>query len=275
MERSPASFQGVPRGTLDSRAPECSTWNVLIPTEPKDGEDLRARARVEAEKALATSLEELEFDLEGDQQLRLIALAEMVIDWGRSTNLTGHRTPLAVTRHLIVEALALHRTIEIHLEPGRSGSRLVDLGSGAGFPGIPIAIARPELEVSLVDSRERRHHFQRAARRALGVGNLEPLLGRMEELEPVRGSLVIAQAVARSQEVLGWAAPWVQEGGTLILPGAEGAPDPGPHPGLLARGRVTYRVPGVDHARCFWSYQRSRQERTDSNFRSKPDPKRD
>ena len=228
---------------------------------------------MDAEKALAASWEEL--DLEADLQPRLVDLAEMVIDWGRSTNLTGHRTPLAVTRHLIVEALALHQAIEVHLGSSRPGSRLVDLGSGAGFPGIPIAIVRPELEVSLVDSRERRHHFQRAARRALGVGNLEPVLGRMEELEPVRAALVIAQAVARPQEVLGWAAPWVQEGGALILPGSEDAPDPGPDRHLVARGRVRYRAPGMDHARCFWCYQRPGQELADSSFRGEPDPKQD
>ena len=119
-----------------------------------------------------------------------------------------------------------------------------------------MAIVRPDVEVLLVDSRERRHHFQRAIRRALGLDQLEPLLGRMEELEPRPGRLVIAQAVARSEEVLAWAAPWVSSGGSLVLPGSEGAPDPGLHPELQAHGRVDYPVPGTERSRSFWWYQR-------------------
>jgi len=205
---------------------------------------------------LETASEELGLELADDAHERLTALAEMVIEWGRSTNLTGHKTALAVIRHLVIEALALCTAIERQARPTSAGSRLVDLGSGAGFPGIPMAIVRPDLEVLLVDSRERRHHFQRAARRALGLDHLEPLLGRMEELEPRPGRLVIAQAVAQSEEVLAWAAPWVGGGGTLVLPGAEGAPDPGAHPELRARGRVDYPVPGGDRVRSFWWYQR-------------------
>jgi 16S rRNA (guanine527-N7)-methyltransferase len=189
-----------------------------------------------------------------------VALAEMLVEWGRSTNLTGHRTPLAVIQHLVIEALALHQAVEAQDGPCAPGAHLVDLGSGAGFPGIPIAIAHPQLEVTLVDSRERRHHFQRAVRRELGVNNLNPRLGRMEELDPGLGSRVIAQAVAPSRKVLGWAARWVGPGGVLVLPGAGDAPNPGAHPGLLSRGRVAYHVPAPGSVRCFWWYGRPRLE---------------
>ncbi|MCS5635979.1 MAG: 16S rRNA (guanine(527)-N(7))-methyltransferase RsmG [Myxococcota bacterium] len=201
-------------------------------------------------------MEELGLDLAEDRRRRLVTLAEMLIEWGRSTNLTGHRTALAVVQHLVIEALALHQAVEAQAGPCEPGSRLVDLGSGAGFPGIPIAIAHPRLDVTLVDSRERRHHFQRAVRRELGVTNLDPRLGRIEELEPGFGTVVIAQAVAPARQVLGWAARWVAAGGALVLPGSVDAPDPGPHPDLLGRGRVAYRVPGSGLARCFWWYRR-------------------
>ena len=85
---------------------------------------------------------------------------------------------------------------------------MVDLGSGAGFPGLPIALLHPERTVTLVESRERRHHFQRAAVRELGIANAVLRLGRAEVLFPEPSSLVMAQAMASPQQVVAWMLPW-------------------------------------------------------------------
>ena len=153
---------------------------------------------------LGASLDDLGLALDESRQLKLVGLARMLIDWGRSTNLTGHRSVVEATRHLVVGALALQKSIESQVG-SQEGCTLVDLGSGAGFPGIPIAIANPSCPVTLVESRERRHHFQRAVRRDLGVANLDPRWGRMEALAPSPADWVIAQAVAAPPRVLEWA----------------------------------------------------------------------
>jgi len=180
----------------------------------------------------------------------------MVVDWGRSTNLTGHQTVGGVIRHLVVDALALLAAIDGEIGAGREGG-LVDLGSGAGFPGIPIAIARPALSVVLVDSRERRHHFQRAVRRQLSVANIEPRIGRIETLPPSPAGLVIAQAVAPPPRVLGWGIEWAEPGGFLVIPGGGEAPDPGSHPEVAEQGQIAYAVPNHSALRSFWWCRRS------------------
>ena len=95
---------------------------------------------------------------------------------------------------------------------------LADIGSGAGFPGLPFAILRADCRVTLVESRERRHHFQRQVIRQLGLDNVRAELGRAEALEPSLHAAAIAQAVARPADALPLLLPWVEIGGLLLFP---------------------------------------------------------
>ncbi|MCG8590553.1 MAG: class I SAM-dependent methyltransferase [Proteobacteria bacterium] len=157
-------------------------------------------------------------------------LAVLLHDWGQRINLTGHGTPEAILRGLILDALALERV----LPPLVS---LVDLGAGAGFPGLPLAVARPHCRFVLVEARAKRHHFQRAAVRALGLDHVEPRLGRIEGLEPERFAGVIAQALAAPERALEWMRPWCLEGGWLLLPGGPALRDLA-QPGWLERAET-------------------------------------
>jgi 16S rRNA (guanine527-N7)-methyltransferase len=159
--------------------------------------------------------------VEGFAELRLPAeplalerfekLALLLDRWSQRINLTGHRGPAQIADRLLLEAAALSQV----LPPADS---LADLGSGAGIPGIPLAICRPHCAVRLVESRERRHHFQRAAIRELGLENATALLGRAEQLDVRPSGGVIAQAIARPDQALVWMRRWVAPGGWLALP---------------------------------------------------------
>ena len=173
---------------------------------------------------------------------RLAALASLVAQWNRRMNLTGHRTAETVARRLVLDALAL-----AHAVPGFT--ELADLGSGAGFPGLPIAIRHPERRVTLVESRERRHHFQRAVLRDLGLANVQALRGRAEELDPIPHAAVVVQAVA---DPLGWMLPWARPGGLLLLPCAGMPPPPPRHAQASAFRLVSYRVPLGGPPRSVW-----------------------
>jgi len=205
------------------------------------------------------SLAALGLELEEAAQRRLLALARHLIDWGATRNLTGHRDVVEVVKYRIVDALALNQAIESEVGRLESGE-IVDLGSGAGFPGIPIAIARPDLSVLLVESRERRHHFQRAVRRELGLENLEPRLGRIETLTPSPADLVLAQAVAAPHQVLSWGIGWVRAGGFLVIPGGSEPPEPGLHPAVGEQGSARYTLPGAAEKRSFWWGKRIESE---------------
>lgn len=141
---------------------------------------------------------------------RLGSLAELVARWTRRVDLTGHRTAQAIARRLVLGALALARAVP-------DFRTLADLGSGAGFPGLPIAIERADRSVTLVESRERRHHFQLAAIRALGLANARALHGRAEELPAEPHDLVVVQAVGDSEVALGWMLRWARPGGAVVL----------------------------------------------------------
>ena len=171
-----------------------------------------------AAEALERGLAELELEASDEQRTRLLTLAALTQSWGQRLNLTGHRSVLRIVERLLLDAAALLAA----LPPLDS---LADLGSGAGYPGLPIAILRPELRVTLVEARERRHHFQKAARRELGLQNATPRLGRAESLEPEPHSGVIAQAMAQPEAALAWMLPWAAPGAWLILPGAGNVPD--------------------------------------------------
>lgn len=181
----------------------------------------------------------------------LAALACLLAQWAARMNLTGHRSPEAIARRLVLDALAFGQALGLG-EP----ASLADLGSGAGFPGLPLAILWPRCRVTLVDARERRHHFQRAAVRSLGLTNVEPRRGRIEALPAELHQVVVAQALARPEEAVALMLPWVAPGGWLVLPQSAGAaPIDAPAPLVNARMR-SYVVPAGGPQRALWAAQR-------------------
>lgn len=184
---------------------------------------------------------------------KLVDFAGVLARWAPSINLTGHREPEAILRRLVLDAAALWEALP------RVAS-VVDLGSGAGVPGLPIAILAPDVQVLLVEARLRRHHFQRAARRTLGLENVSLRRGRIESLECEPAELVVAQAVAAPQRVLPWMLPWARAGGWLAIPGSERAPDPLAEASseLVVEARVVrYRVPLGGPERTVWLARRA------------------
>jgi len=168
---------------------------------------------------------------------RLAALAELVAAWGQRINLSGHRSPEQIADRLILDAAALAAVLPAF-------ESLADLGSGAGFPGLPIAILYPEAELVLVEAHRRRHHFQRAAVRELQITNTRPLHGRIERLEPTPCSVALAQAVAPAVEAAELIRPWARPGGWLAIPAASDAPLPGFAAVHGQVREVAYLVPG-------------------------------
>ncbi len=193
---------------------------------------------------LDRGLRELGLPASEAQREALLDLARLVDHWGARINLTGHRGFLEVFRGLVLGSIALVAELP-------EAESLVDLGSGAGFPGLPAAILRPRCRVTLVEARLKRHHFQRAAIRELGLDNARPILGRAEELEPSQNAVVVAQAVARPESALELMAPWAAPGGIVILPGGI-VPPSATHPSVSLERMGRYRVPCGGPERTLW-----------------------
>ncbi len=108
--------------------------------------------------------------------------------------------------------------VALEIEAVARAGRIADLGSGAGFPGVALAVALPNAEVSLVESRRRRCEFLERLCAAAEIENARVVCTRAEEWRAGRGScdLVLARALASQPVVLEYAAPLLREGGTLV-----------------------------------------------------------
>ncbi len=182
---------------------------------------------------------------QADQLTRLVTL---LAEWAPRMNLTGHRDPMEIASRLVLDAAALVHCLP-ELDPA---IQLADLGSGAGFPGLPIAILRPHLGVLLIDSRQKRHHFQREARRQLGLERVTPILGRSDEIESRPCDVVVAQAMSQPDQALASMRLWCRAGGILVLPAAETAERPELRGEAETLERRSYRVPFTGVQRQLW-----------------------
>jgi len=153
----------------------------------------------------------LALTLPADAAEQLMAYAELLTKWNRTYNLTAIRDPLEmVSRHLLDSLAVLP-----HLPIG-DGAAVADVGSGAGLPGIPFAIARPKWRVTLNDSIQKKAAFLRQTAIELGLRNVEVHEGRVEAWRPAaRFAVVISRAFADLHEFMAKCRHLVAPGGLL------------------------------------------------------------
>jgi 16S rRNA (guanine527-N7)-methyltransferase len=145
---------------------------------------------------------------------------DLLLEANAALNLTSVREPEAVERRHIAESLAVVRALE---EAGRlpTGARAIDVGSGGGVPGIPLAIARSDVAVTLLEATGKKAAFLDRAARELGLANVRVLARRAEEAahdpdERERYDLAVARAVAPLATLAELTLPFVRLGGALV-----------------------------------------------------------
>jgi 16S rRNA (guanine527-N7)-methyltransferase len=153
------------------------------------------------------------------------AYLDLLLHWNARTNLTAIREPEAIVARHFGESVFVARQLA-GLVP--VDGTLLDFGSGAGFPGLPIQIVMPALHVTLAESQGKKAAFLREAGRALAL-NAEVWAKRVEDMPPARTFDVVAlRAVDRMEDALRAARIRVRAGGILaVLRGVEGAADDG------------------------------------------------
>jgi 16S rRNA (guanine527-N7)-methyltransferase len=125
---------------------------------------------------LSTGARELGIQLSETQHSQLLAYLALLIKWNKAYNLTAVRKPdEMVSRHLL-DSLSVVPFVE--------GERWLDVGSGGGMPGIPLAIMFPEMKVSLLDSNGKKARFQTQVKLELKLDNMQVIHSRAEEFQP-------------------------------------------------------------------------------------------
>jgi 16S rRNA (guanine527-N7)-methyltransferase len=183
--------------------------------------------------------------LDADMAERLLRLLDELRLWNRAYNLTAieEREAMVVT-HLL-DSLAAHADL--------AGERIADVGTGAGFPGLPLAISNPQRQFTLIDATAKKVRFVAHAARTLGLNNVQAVQARAEAMHPEQPfDTILARAVGSLAELAQLAQPLARPGTRLLAykgrrPDAELASLPA---GWQLVGVRVVQIPGLDAERC-------------------------
>jgi len=147
--------------------------------------------------------------LSAEQAELLLVLLDELDDWNQRMNLTAIRDrDQQIAKHLL-DSLSIHAFLR--------GKRIADIGTGAGFPGLPLALVNPDREFTLLDSTAKKLRFVEHAAARMGLANVTTVHARAEVFKPKeRFDCVLARAVGPIETFVHWCGPLVIGGGRLL-----------------------------------------------------------
>jgi len=166
----------------------------------------------ENRKLLGDAAKELGIDLSLDQIDKFDIFSKELQRWNSKLNLTSLKDPSDIILKHYIDSLTISPLIT-------SGSKLLDIGSGGGFPSIPLKIVRQDIDVLSVDSVQKKINFQRQVARLIGIENFRAVHSRIEDLfNEFAGTFdfVVARAVADISILARMATQFLSDGGRLI-----------------------------------------------------------
>ena len=218
------------------------------------------------EEILTARAAEAGIPLTAEQVGQFSVYNEMLLDWNTRMNLTALTAPEDVAVKHIIDSLTAYDAALF------DGARtLIDVGTGAGLPGIPLAVYAPHLTVTLLDSLNKRVRFLTEVTAAMGLQNVRCIHARAEEAARTAEhraayDIAVSRAVARLPVLLEYTLPFVRVGGTLLaLKGrayAEEQKEARRAAEVLGGSRITARpvhLPGLDDVRAILTVTKERQ----------------
>jgi 16S rRNA (guanine527-N7)-methyltransferase len=196
------------------------------------------------EQQLAEGMKVLGIELPADVQERLLAYAAFLEKWNRTYSLTALRDPKLAVSHHLLDSLAIMPYVNV--------STLLDVGSGGGQPGIPLAIAQPDLVVTLLDSNSKKTAFLQQAVIELGLKNVQVVTARVEEFKPAAPfAAITSRAFAELADFVGLTRHLLAPGGEwLAMKGQRPVAEMNKLPaGVSVTAVHRLLVPGVDGER--------------------------
>jgi 16S rRNA (guanine527-N7)-methyltransferase len=159
---------------------------------------------------LQTALRQLDIELSQSQYDSLVRYTQLLRDWNQRINLISRRDTGRILSYHVIDSLAVQRLIP-------QDARVCDIGTGAGLPGIPLVLVRPDLKLLLIESSQKRSRFLQTAIVELGLANVEVLNERAESLPPLECDVVLSRLAGPLRDVLRYAGPHRKPKGTIVL----------------------------------------------------------
>ncbi len=159
---------------------------------------------------LAGGIKELQLDLNQQQHEQLLDYLALLFKWNSVYNLTSVRDPMQMVTHHVLDSLAA--------VPAFAGAaNVLDVGAGGGLPGIVLAIARPHMNVSLIDTVHKKTAFLTQVKAELGLANVTVYTARVEQLQVARPfDVITSRAFADLSDFVNWSGHLLAEGGEFI-----------------------------------------------------------
>ena len=205
-----------------------------------------------AEAALRAGLAELHLSLSDAQVQGLLDYQNLIGKWNKVYNLTAVRDPAEMLTHHLLDSLAAVAPLQKHLQNrGLTNARVLDVGAGAGLPGVVLAICCPTLAVTCVDTVGKKAAFIKHVALALGLPNLMGLHARVETItQPF--DVICSRAFASLADFTGWSQAALAPGGVwMALKGKHPADELAMLPPNVAMFHVEpLAVPGLAAERC-------------------------
>ena len=163
-----------------------------------------------------SKLNEIGITLSDKQKEQFDKFYELLVEWNKVMNLTGITEYEEVNEKHFVDSLSIVKAIDM-----KDVKSVIDIGTGAGFPGIPLKIAFPHLKVVLLDSINKRINFLNTVIEELGLENIQTIHGRAEDFakQPVyreQFDLCVSRAVANLATLSEYCIPYVEKGGLFV-----------------------------------------------------------
>lgn len=208
---------------------------------------------------LQDGLATLGLSLSAHQVAQLLSYQDLIGKWNKVYNLTAVRSPDEMLRHHLLDSLAVLPALQRHLDAAgfaQSGqgrvARLLDVGSGAGLPGVVLAVCCPQLQVTCVDTVGKKTAFIQQAASTLQLSNLKAVNARVETLKGADFDVVCSRAFASLVDFTNWSqAALAPTGVWLAMKGKHPADELAALPSHISLFHTEQlKVPGLDAERC-------------------------
>lgn len=164
---------------------------------------------------LQTDAAALGVELDDRQLLQLAQFATLLLRWNRAFNIISRRDESRLTNRHLLDSLSI--------APWVQGPRVLDMGTGGGLPGVPLAICRRDQQFTLLDRTQRKIRFVTQVKRALGLENVDPVCADVRELrDDALFDCIVSRAVADSETNWRLAAPRLRSRGRLLIMASTG-----------------------------------------------------